>query len=178
MVSLAFVFWLFVILGAIVGGTRGWAKELLVSFSVILGIFVILVLETYVGFIQGLLQAGGPQMEFWVRSLIIFLLAFFGYQTPGAIARFQAAARREKLQDSLLGIVLGGVNGYLIIGSVWAYLHRAGYPFELISAPQPGNALGDAAINLITYLPPNWLDAPLIYFAIAVAFTFVVIVFI
>ncbi|MBI3160692.1 MAG: CvpA family protein [Chloroflexi bacterium] len=178
MVSLAFVFWLFVTLGCIVGMTRGWAKELLVIFSVVLGLFVILVLETYVGFIQGLMQAGGPRMQFWVRSIIIFVLAFFGYQTPGAVARFQTAARREKLQDSLLGIVLGGLNGYLIVGSVWAFLDRAGYPFELIRAPQAGDPLGEAALRLIAYLPPNWLDAPEIYFAVAVAFTFVVIVFV
>ncbi len=178
MVSLAFVFWLFVTLGGLVGMTRGWAKELLAAFSVILGIFIILVLETYVGFIQALIASGGPKTEFWVRALIILVLSFFGYQTPGAIARFQSAARREKLQDSLLGIVLGGVNGYLIVGSIWYYMHRAGYPFDLIRAPQAGDQLGEAAIRLITYLPPAWLGVPEIYFVIAVAFTFVVIVFV
>lgn len=178
MVSLAFVFWLFVVLGCVVGMTRGWAKELLVAFSVILGIFIILVLETYVGFIQTLIASGGPKTEFWVRALVILVLSFFGYQTPGAIARFQSAARREKLQDSLLGIVLGGVNGYLIVGSIWYYMHRAGYPFDLIRAPQAGDQLSEAAVQLISYLPPSWLGVPEIYFVIAVAFTFVVIVFV
>ena len=35
MVSLSFVFWLFVILAAIIGMLRGWAKELLVTVSVV-----------------------------------------------------------------------------------------------------------------------------------------------
>ncbi len=33
MVSLAFVFWMYVVLFAIIGGMRGWAKEILVSFQ-------------------------------------------------------------------------------------------------------------------------------------------------
>ena len=37
MMSLAIVFWMYVILFAIIGGMRGWAKEILVSFSVTTG---------------------------------------------------------------------------------------------------------------------------------------------
>ena len=35
MMSIVYLFWMFVILFAIVGWMRGWAKELLVAFSVI-----------------------------------------------------------------------------------------------------------------------------------------------
>jgi hypothetical protein len=177
MVSLEFVFWLFVGLGALIGMLRGWAKELLVTFSVILAIFIILVLERYVGFIQGLIIQGGPKAEFWTRTAIIILLSFFGYQTPN-FKRFSDGARREKLQDSLLGIVLGGFNGYLIIGSIWAYLHRGGYPYAFASPPLAGTVIGDAALRIVSVLPPEYLTIPGIYFAIAVAFTFVVIVFV
>ena len=38
MISLAVVFWMYVILFAIIGGMRGWAKEILVTFSVILAL--------------------------------------------------------------------------------------------------------------------------------------------
>ena len=111
MVSLSFVFWMFVMLAAIIGAMRGWAKELLVAFSAILAIFIILVFETYVGFVQGIIQAGGPKTEFWTRVIILMMLSFFGYQTPGTFDRFKAAARREKLQDSLLGLILGASLG-------------------------------------------------------------------
>jgi len=177
MVSLSFVFWLFVGLGALVGMLRGWAKELLVAFSVILAIFIILVLERYVGFVQELMKTGGPRTEFWIRMLIIVVLSFFGYQTPN-IRNLAEAARREKLQDSLLGIVLGGFNGYLIVGSIWSYLDKAGYPYPFALPPLEGTQIGDQALRLIAVLPPEYLSIPGIYFAIAVAFTFVVIVFI
>ena len=172
MITLQFVFWLFIFLFAVIGAIRGWAKELLVTFSVMLAVFIITVLETYVGFYISFLQHGGPINEFWAHVGILFLLAFFGYQTPN-IPRIAQSAVREKLQDSLLGIVLGAVNGYLIIGSLWSFLHSVNYPFDFITPPiDPGT------LQLISYLPPMWLGVPAIYFAVAIAFTFVVIVFI
>ena len=38
MMSIVYVFWMYVILFAVIGAMRGWAKELLVSFSVILAL--------------------------------------------------------------------------------------------------------------------------------------------
>ncbi len=38
MMSIVYLFWMFVILFGIVGLMRGWAKELLVAFSVILAL--------------------------------------------------------------------------------------------------------------------------------------------
>jgi len=178
MVSMGFVFWMFVTLAAVIGAMRGWAKELLVIFSGVLAIFIILVMETYVGFVRGVIQAGGTSAEFWVRTSIILLLAFFGYQTP-KIKAIAGAARREQVRDSLLGIGFGAINGWLIIGSIWAYLDKAGYIYTTIFiAPQAGTKMGDAALNLLRFMPPNWLDIPGIYFLVAIAFTFVVIVYV
>jgi hypothetical protein len=50
MISLTVLFWVFIILFAIIGAMRGWSKELLVTFSVILALFLIEVLETYLSF--------------------------------------------------------------------------------------------------------------------------------
>jgi uncharacterized membrane protein required for colicin V production len=171
MIDIDFVFWLFVILFAIIGGMRGWAKELLVGFSVILALFVLTVLYNYLGFVYSFLSSDAT-FKFWADSIILVALSFFGYQTPN-IERFKAAARREKLQDILFGLVLGAVNGYLIVGSIWYFLDKAQYFFSFVTPPQT-----DAARRLVEILPPVWLDAPAVYFAVAIAFTFVVIVFI
>jgi hypothetical protein len=178
MVSMGFVFWMFVALAAVIGAMRGWAKELLVIFSGVLAIFIILVMETYVGFVQGLIQSGGASMQFWVRTATVLLLAFFGYQTP-RIKAIAGAARREQFRDSLLGIGFGAINGWLIIGSIWAYLDKAGYIYNTVFiSPKAGTEWGDAAINLLRFMPPNWLEIPGIYFLVAIAFTFVVIVYV
>lgn len=176
MVSLTFVFWMYVVLFSVIGAMRGWAKELLVSFSVILALTFVTLLERYVPFVQNLRQADTTAL-FWLRSIILGLLVFFGYQSPN-IARFAPKMTREKLQDILLGIFLGCINGYLVMGTLWYYLHDAGYPFPAITAPVEGTPAGSAALNLIRYMPPRLLGVPAIYFAVVLAFVFVLVVFI
>jgi hypothetical protein len=172
MISLVVLFWLFVVLFAIIGAMRGWAKELLVTFSAVLALFIISVLETYVGFYRSTIVEANGAPEFWVQSTILFLLAFFGYQTPNIRGIAGARFARERLQDILLGFILGALNGYLIVGSIWCFMDEASYPFEVITPPP------EAAGRIIALLPPAWLEAPWIYFAVGVAFLFIIIVFI
>jgi uncharacterized membrane protein required for colicin V production len=175
MLSLSFVFWMYIVLFAIVGAMRGWAKELLVASAVVLGIFVVSVLEKFVPFVRDTVTG---ESRFWVRTAIIVALVFFGYQTP-KFPRLAESARfiRDTLQDSLLGFFLGALNGYLIFGTIWFFMNDANYPFPYITAPTAGSPFGDAALKLIPMLPPAWLSAPLIYFAVAVSFVFVLVVF-
>jgi len=177
MISLNIVFWLFVVIFAAIGAMRGWAKELLVSFSIILALFIIAVLDTYVTPMQPFLD-GNNSTSFWTQTSIVVLLAFFGYQTPNMPRVGGGKFAKDKLQDALFGAVLGAFNGYLIIGSLWFFLHQADYFYNFITAPIPGTPAGDAALRLITALPPTWLTIPTVYFAIAISFLFVVVVFI
>jgi uncharacterized membrane protein required for colicin V production len=177
MVSLSFVFWMYVVLFAIIGGMRGWAKELLVVFSVVLALTLSTLLEHYVPFVRDVLKVENPPLYFWLRAIILGLLVFFGYQTPN-IARFAPKMTRDKIQDILLGVVLGAVNGYLIAGTIWFYVHDAGYPFTLITPPDINTPLGKAALAMLQYMPPRILGIPAIYFAVVLAFIFVLVVFI
>lgn len=176
MISLTFTFWLLVLIFGLIGIFRGWAKELLVSFSVILALAFNILIQTYVPGVSTLPPQ--DQTLFWIRSVIVLTLVFFGYQTVG-LPRFATKAAREKLQDSLFGFVLGALNGYLIIGAVWFYMAEAQYPFSAyITAPQAGTAMGDAALAMIPYLSPHLLGVPAIYFVAMLAFIFVLVVFI
>ncbi len=180
MVSLVVIFWMYVLLFAVIGAMRGWARELLVAFSVILALFITSVLERYVPFINTTL-ASIPSTLFWLRTLIVLGLVFFGYQTPN-LPRLAGSNRfaRERLQDILLGVFLGALNGYMIAGTIWFYLNDAAYPFpNLISAPPPGTALFETTQRMMALMPPELLgDSAAIYFAVALAFAFVMIVFI
>jgi uncharacterized membrane protein required for colicin V production len=175
MISLTFAFWSLVILFGLIGMMRGWAKELLVTFSIILALAFNHLLQKYVPLISSL-PTDQPSL-FWIRIVIVIVLVFFGYQTVG-LPRFAGKAAREKLQDSLLGFVLGALNGYLVMGTAWFYLDQAKYPFDYITAPVPGTTMGDAAINLIPLLAPRVLGEPAIYFAVMLCFIFVLVVFI
>ena len=69
------------------------------------------------------------------------------------------------------------VNGFLIFGSIWYFLHQANYPISYIAAPIKGTVMGDAALKMIPFLAPAWLGTPLVYFVTALAFGFVIIIF-
>src|SRR6266487_4485980 len=171
MMSIVYLFWMFVILFAIVGGMRGWAKELLVSFSVILALALNHVLRRYIPIAQSL-----PETDvslFWVRSIILIVLVFFGYQTVVSIPHLASRAARERLQDTLFGGILGGVNGYLIAGTLLYYLAAANYPFQKIISPPTDPAIAQTVNQMMLYMPPQLLGEPGIYFAIILAFIFV-----
>lgn len=178
MVSLLVVFYLFVVLFAIIGAMRGWAKELLVSFSVILGLFLIFTLEG-LGPTISIAMEEGSKLQFWVRISIVGVLVFFGYQSPN-LSRLAGSVRREKISDSLLGFFLGAINGYLFMGTFWYYMDYAGYEqFRYFSAPSEVDSIGQAALAMIERLPPAWIGVePWIYIAVAMAFVFVLVVFI
>jgi uncharacterized membrane protein required for colicin V production len=179
MVSLNVLFWMLVILFAVIGAMRGWAKELMVTFSVILALFIITVLENFVPMIRNAIAASGPSMQFWIRATIVILLSFFGYQTPNIRALAGARFARERLQDTLLGFLIGAFNGYLIVGTIWWFMHNAGYPFpNIVYPPAPNTPLAVVIDRMIGWMPPDWLVPPWIYFAVGVAFLFVIVVFI
>jgi uncharacterized membrane protein required for colicin V production len=178
MVTITFFFYFLATMFAVIGAMRGWSRELLVTFSVIVAIFIINVVERYLPAIYNTFVQTGGVGQFWFRAIIIIVLVFFGYQTP-YITRI-AANRfvRERFQDSLLGLFLGALNGYLIVGTLWYFLHQAGYPFPDISPPAAGTEQGETALRLLESMPPTWLEPPIVYFAVALAFLFVIVVFI
>jgi len=158
---------------------RGWAREILVTFGVILSLFVLTVLERFVPFIRDTLPVTAPDTLFWLRAIIILVLVFFSFQTPN-LPRIAESGRfaRERLQDTLLGFFLGAVNGFMIWGAIWYFLHQAAYPFAIVTAPDPATPIGESALRLMPFLPPAWLGTPAVYFAVAIAFIFVLVVFI
>lgn len=178
MISLNVMLGIFIILFALAGAMRGWAKELLVTFSVILAMFTLSVLDSFVPFYKEAVQTMTAESVFYLKSSILAGLVFAGYQTP-KIPRLAASERflRHLLQDTLLGFILGGINGYLVFGTLWYYLHAAGYPFSFVAAPDALTQTGQAALRWIEFLPPAWLmTTPAIYIAVAVCFVFVLVV--
>jgi len=173
MMSIIYVFWMYVLLFAVIGAIRGWAKELLVAFSVITSLAVNLLLEKYIPLVRDLDKAGTS--VFWIRTMIS--LVFFGYQTV-SIARFASKAARERLQDALFGAVLGGINGYLVAGSILFYNHVANYPYSHIISPATDPAIVQAIDVMMKYMPPRFLGEPGIYFAVIIILIFIIVVYI
>lgn len=175
MMSLSSVFWLLVVIFAIIGGFRGWAKEILVTFSIITALAIDAVLVKFLPPVGALLVQQTPT-ALYIRVGIVLTMTYFGYQTPNLPA-FIGGNRfaREKLQDWLLGSMIGLINGYLIIGSLWSYMDFAQYKgVEAFITPP----VDPAVIKYLSYMPPVLLQFPNIMFAVIIAFVFVIIVFV
>jgi len=188
MVPLDVVFWGLVFLFGLIGALRGWAKELIVACSVLLALFIQQVLGQYVfkgseGYLPILITvSGGPpapqsynETQFYTCAGLLLALTFFGYAGPALVSSLGRKVAKEKLQDILLGFFLGLINGYLIIGTLWFYLDKADYLIKGMSRPVEGSVAWTIAHS---YLLPLWLTAPMLYIAIALAFVFVIIVFV
>lgn len=176
MMSIVFVFWMYVILFGVIGAMRGWAKELLVAFSVILSLSLNHVLRKYIPLARDLADTD-PSL-FWVRTIILLVLVYFGYQTVINIQHLASRAARERLQDTLFGAILGGLNGYLVAGSILYYVHIADYSFQKVILKPTDPELLQAVNQMMQYMPPQLLGEPGIYFAIILAFVFVLVVYI
>lgn len=179
MISIHIVFWIFVLVFAVIGALRGWGRELLVTFSLILSIFILSIVEKFSPGLEKSIVKDGASNLFWLRFAVTVGLVVFGYQSVN-FSRISASPRliRGNLQDTLLGLFIGVINGFLIVGTIWFYLHDSKYPLDFISAPQAGTNAGDAALKMIPYLAPSWLSSPAIYFAVAIAFGLVIVLFI
>jgi uncharacterized membrane protein required for colicin V production len=166
---------MYVFLFGVIGAMRGWAKELMVIFSVVTSLAVNLLLEKYIPLVRDLDKASTS--VFWIRVLILIALVYFGYQTVN-ISRFASKAARERLQDSLFGAVLGGINGYLVAGTILYYNHVANYPFPKVVSPATDPAIIDAITRMMNYMPPRFLGEPGIYFAVIIILIFIIVVYI
>ena len=177
MISLIVLFVLLIVLFAVIGATRGWAKELLVTSSVILALFIIQILEFHVEPFTTALTLQPPGTQLLVRGGLIIILAIFGYQTPH-IRALQPKLVRERLQDVLLGIFLGALNGFLIFGSLWFFMHELNYPTPFVMMPPEGSDLAQQIDSIMAYMPPELLPVPQVYFAVGVVFVFIIVVFV
>jgi hypothetical protein len=175
MMSVIAIFWMYVLFFAIIGAMRGWAKELLVAFSVVTSLAVNLLLEKYIPLVRDLDKASSS--VFWIRTIILIALVYFGYQTV-SISRFASKAARERLQDALFGAVLGGLNGYLVAGTVLFYNHVANYPYRDIISPATDPVIIQAIDTMMRYMPPRFLGEPGIYFAVIIILIFIIVVYI
>lgn len=129
MISLVTVFWIMVILFGLVGMMRGWTREVIASASIILALFTInqfaATMFGFLGFDNNVTPPDDVRrQQFYILSAILLVIAFFGYQGP-AIASSRLGDRlrlRDSLQDKILGFLVGALNGYLIVGSLWSFL--------------------------------------------------------
>lgn len=156
MIQLSLLLWVMALLFAYIGFTRGWNKEVIATSGIILGLFALFQFDDLLR--NTLLANVSPDMVFAVQAAIFVGIVFFAYQTRALIGSEVTRARsggdgRDNLQASVLGGVVGFINGYLIWGTLWYFMDITNYPLQpYISAPLPGTASANFVDSLPLYL--------------------------
>jgi uncharacterized membrane protein required for colicin V production len=187
MISLFWLFWIMIALFALVGTLRGWSKEVIAMAGLILSLFAI----NQFGWRVISLLGGGSEVtqEAMVQQFIVLtaahlVIGFFSYQ--GVYLVRNRLSGRERLQERLLGMGVGAVNGYFLVGALWSFLEYQVTPDGFIRLPQGIPYAFDPNITrqlnftpledfLIGHLPLPWLG-PYLPILVVVIFLFVIIV--
>ncbi len=135
MINANLVFVLFVVVFGFIGAMRGWVREVIVTASLVLGLFVLNQLgDRWDSVVSGF--AAQHSTEQWLlRAAPLFFIAFFGYLGPAIVrSRFEQTPR-GRIEQGMLAFIIGLVNGYILFSTLAFIAWRAGI---LDKPPQPG----------------------------------------
>ncbi|MCL4504693.1 MAG: CvpA family protein [Chloroflexi bacterium] len=135
MINSNLVFIMFVGIFGLVGAMRGWVREVIVTASLILALFVLNQLGDKWNTLVAGLTAQKSSEQWLLRSLPLFLIAFFGYLGPAVVRSRFEQNMRGKVEQGILAFLIGMINGYIIFSTVAFIAWRAGI---LDSPPPPG----------------------------------------
>lgn len=162
----------------IIGFMRGWNRELIATAGIILGLFALFQFDSVLRGV--LLQGVSRDQVFLVQAVLFIAVVFFSYQTR-ALGRGSPpqGGGRDNLQESVLGAIVGFLNGYLIWGSLWYFMDINEYPLApSIVAPSPGSPSDQARELLPLVILGGGVNGngDLLALAVIVLFLFVLIV--
>jgi len=151
----------------LIGIVRGFLRELGVTTTVLMAIYIIYEFleghaftETLLGRASemvptfGAFVAEDPKrslVKFIIYLLFMAFVVFISYH--GETLAFGGRPPKG-LAGPLLGLLVGLLNGYLIVGTIWYYLDDFGYPIGWLE-PERLTTFAKAALP---YLPVKLLD--------------------
>jgi hypothetical protein len=128
MISLVTTLWIMIGLFAFIDMQRGWTRAVIATAGLILSLFAINqfgpLLFSTLGYFDQPFDDVVWRREIFILAGIHLFIAFFSYAGP-TVAGGRLAGRlaiRDNIQDKLLGLIVGGVNGYLVIGTLLSFL--------------------------------------------------------
>jgi len=201
MVSLHFVFWFMVIFFTLIGYMRGWQREVIALSGLVASLAALVQFgDSITGIVGGLTGAvqinpadpmAFQRQQFWIQTVFHAIIAFFSYQVVARLADQATGGRlgerlRGGLERRIVGALIGAINGYLVIGSIWGFLEYQitnlgyiqlppgqPYPFDPSVIVRPDAAAAAAA--LASWLPMG-LFSPNVWLVLFFLSFFVVII--
>lgn len=127
MIALVTTLWIMIIFFAIVDAQRGWTRAVIATSGLVLSLFAI---NQFAPFLFGALGHFEQTFEetMWRRQIFVLAaihltIGFFSYAGPAFAGRLSTRlAIRDNIQDKILGLLVGAVNGYLAVGTLLSFL--------------------------------------------------------
>lgn len=146
-----------IVVFGLIGIVRGFLKEIGVTTVLVFLLFILTFFKKELALGMDMLVAtlrisplDGPQanlVRFATYSGIIIFITFISYQ--GETLTFEGRPLVGPLGISL-SLLVGLLNGYFVIGSLWHYLHILDYPISLFGLfEQPLSPFAQAVIPLL-----------------------------
>ena len=147
MVQIQELFFILIVVMGIIGMVRGFLKELGVTLVLIATLFA---LDRLIPIIGGFIMNGGlgflglnpdaaltRDLLFLVFAVMMIGATYIAYE--GETLSYEGN-NPKGIVGSLLGFLIGAVNGYLLFGTLWWLMDAYQYPFGLVATPLPEGA--------------------------------------
>jgi uncharacterized membrane protein required for colicin V production len=159
-------FGILVVMFTVIGIIRGFLRELGVTLGMTFVLFILNLFDSQltVGLdkvftvsAKVLPLPNQAVMSCWLYMVVISALAFTLYH--GQTLAFPGDAPKG-MSGVYLGGLVGALNGYLIAGSIWNYMHKYQYACSFFFFDKGLTNLGQ---SLIEFLPLNLLGQPVLF---------------
>lgn len=175
------VFWLLVIVFAVIGAFRGASKELLVTSALILFLFInFLLADNLFNSILSMEDSVmGAKVLFWIRTVLLSGLTLAGYQIPDNASKFKTRIAGSDRVDKISGFLMGGINGYLVWGSLWFFMLEAqsrAPEFLKFFIPMDATSVLGEGPTILDFLPPDRLSGGWLYAVVIFMFIFILVI--
>jgi hypothetical protein len=157
-------FGVLVLIFGLIGLVRGFLRELGVTAVMMFVLFVLHLFEpfldqgvtTVMAMGDGLVEAQSQgAFQTWLFVIVVMIIAFISY--AGETLSYGGHGPGGPL-GSVLGLLIGLFNGYLIAGTVWYYLDKWNYAIEWMGFST--EQLSQRAEAMVEFLPMNFLGQP------------------
>ena len=200
MINLFFLFLMLILLFAVIGYMRGWQKEVIAMSGLVGAIAALMQFGYDMVSLFGAVPAEGmtpeqlqdvQKTQILIQGVFFAFIAFFSYQVVASLAVSVAGGRlgeriRAGLERRIIGMFVGGVNGYLMVGGLWSLIEYVpipdGYEHLPLGVPYPfdPNVIVRPAVDTIamvfTEFLPLGIMSPTLWLMLFFVTFFIVIV--
>ena len=169
MIALVTTLWIMIAVFAIVDMQRGWTRAVIATAGLILSLFTINQFAPFLFGALGYFDEGFDETiwrrEIFILAAIHLTIAFFSYAGPAFAGKLSTRLKiRDNIQDKLLGLLVGAVNGYLIVGTLLSFLeYRLTNEGWVATTPTPYPFPADVLVRIESIdAISQWLPIPLL----------------